>query len=137
MLSIFFIQYSHAFYILHIYISFLYLFILILTRELKLNSVFKLITDLPLNDVRRLQACLYCTICAIELADASEESSWDDRQTEVRWTTIHPDSAEGEIKAEALAKKVVESINEPSHKVIPETTKCIQLLLNATVTLSE
>lgn len=34
-------------------------------------------------------------------------------------------------------KKTIELINEPSHEIVPGTTKCIQVLLNATVAFSK
>ncbi|XP_018395325.1 PREDICTED: hydrocephalus-inducing protein [Cyphomyrmex costatus] len=77
---------------------------------------------------------LECTVCAIELVDSVKESSWDDRETEVRWITIN--SAAGEPNAE-IAKKTVEPVNEPKHEIVPGTTKCIQVLLNAIVAFSK
>ncbi|XP_011690792.1 PREDICTED: hydrocephalus-inducing protein-like [Wasmannia auropunctata] len=79
---------------------------------------------------------LECTVCAIELADPSKESSWDDRETEVRWVVMNSDAGEQETNTE-IAKKIVEPVNEPSHEVVPGTTKCIQVLLNVTVAFSK
>jgi len=73
----------------------------------------------------------------IELTDPSKESSWDDRETEVRWAIIDSDNDEEEVKARTLAKKVIESVNEPSYKIISETTKYLQVLFSAIVTISE
>lgn len=84
-----------------------------------------------------IQICIDCTICAIELADPAKESCWDDRETEVRWVRINSDSAEEETNAETFARKAIEPVDEPSHEIVPGTTKCIQVLLNATVAFSK
>ncbi|XP_039306783.1 hydrocephalus-inducing protein homolog [Solenopsis invicta] len=78
---------------------------------------------------------LECTVCAIDLADPSKESSWDDRETEVRWIAMNSDAEEQETNTE-MAKKTIEPVNEPSHEIVPGTTKCVQVLLNATVAFS-
>jgi len=47
-------------------------------------------------------------------------------------------SAVGEQETSSeMAKKTVEPVNEPSHEIVPGTTKCIQVLLNATVAFSK
>jgi len=47
-------------------------------------------------------------------------------------------SAAGEQETNSeMAKKTVEPVNEPSHEIVPGTTKCIQALLNATVAFSK
>jgi len=71
------------------------------------------------------------------LTDPSKESSWDDRETEVRWTIINSDNEEEEERAEALARKVIEPVSEPSYKIISETTKYLQVLFGAIVIVSE
>ncbi|XP_072764383.1 hydrocephalus-inducing protein homolog [Anoplolepis gracilipes] len=93
-------------------------------------------TFLSSEPVNYVDTCVDCTICVIELANTSKESSWDDRETEVQWVTMNLDS-EQEINSEILAKKVVEPVNEPSHEIVPGTTKCIQVLLNAIVAFSK
>lgn len=75
-------------------------------------------------------------VCTIELADPSKESSWDDRETEVRWMAINSDVREQETNTE-MAKKTIEPVNEPSHEIVPGTIKCIQVLLNAIVAFSK
>ncbi|XP_012054801.1 PREDICTED: hydrocephalus-inducing protein-like [Atta cephalotes] len=81
-----------------------------------------------------IDTCLECTVCAIELANSVKESSWDDRETQVRWVTINSDAKEPNAE---IAKKTIEPVNEPKHEIIPGTTKCIQVLLNAIVAFSK
>ncbi|XP_036144321.1 LOW QUALITY PROTEIN: hydrocephalus-inducing protein [Monomorium pharaonis] len=81
------------------------------------------------------QTLLECTVCAIDLADPLRESSWDDRETEVRWIAMNSNGKQ-EINTE-MAKKIIESVNEPSNEVVPGTMKCIQVLFNATVAYSK
>ncbi|KAM0731376.1 Hydrocephalus-inducing protein [Formica fusca] len=94
-------------------------------------------TFLSSEPVNYIDTCIDCTICAIDLADPSKESSWDDRETEVRWVAMNLDDNEQQINAETLARKAVEPVNEPSHEMVPGTTKCIQVLLNAIVAFSK
>ncbi|XP_018048361.1 PREDICTED: hydrocephalus-inducing protein [Atta colombica] len=82
----------------------------------------------------RTLTCLECTVCAIELANSVKESSWDDRETQVRWVTINSDAKEPNAE---IAKKTIEPVNEPKHEIIPGTMKCIQVLLNAIVAFSQ
>ncbi|XP_018307393.1 hydrocephalus-inducing protein homolog [Mycetomoellerius zeteki] len=77
---------------------------------------------------------LECTVYAIELANLVKESSWDDRETEVRWITINSDAKDRNAK---IAKKTIEPVNEPKHEIVPGTTKCIQVLLNAIIAFSK
>jgi len=63
-----------------------------------------------------------------------KESSWDDRETQVQWVTINSDAKEPNAE---IAKKTIEPVNEPKHEIVPGTTKCIQVLLNATVAFSK
>ncbi|KAG5323149.1 HYDIN protein, partial [Acromyrmex heyeri] len=81
-----------------------------------------------------IDTCLECTVCAIELANSVKESSWDDRETQVRWETINSDAKEPNAE---IAKKTIEPVNEPKHEIVPGTTKCIQVLLNAIVAFSK
>ncbi|XP_011066010.1 PREDICTED: hydrocephalus-inducing protein-like [Acromyrmex echinatior] len=81
-----------------------------------------------------IDTCLECTVCAIELANSVKESSWDDRETQVRWETINSDAKEPNAE---IAKKIIEPVNEPKHEIVPGTTKCIQVLLNAIVAFSK
>ncbi|XP_018351511.1 PREDICTED: hydrocephalus-inducing protein homolog [Trachymyrmex septentrionalis] len=82
----------------------------------------------------RTLTCLECIVCAIQLANSVKESSWDDRETQVRWITINSDAKEPNAE---IAKKTVEPVNEPEHEIVPGTTKCIQVLLNAIVAFSK
>lgn len=75
-------------------------------------------------------------VYTIELADPSKESSWDDRETEVRWVAMNSDAREQETNVE-MVKKTVEPVNEPTHEIVPGTMKCIQVLLNAIVAFSK
>ncbi|KYN44368.1 Hydrocephalus-inducing protein [Trachymyrmex septentrionalis] len=81
-----------------------------------------------------MDTCLECIVCAIQLANSVKESSWDDRETQVRWITINSDAKEPNAE---IAKKTVEPVNEPEHEIVPGTTKCIQVLLNAIVAFSK
>lgn len=84
-----------------------------------------------------LQVRVDCEVSAIELADSPAESVWDDREQEVRWVAMDSDIATYETNAETFARKAVEAVNEPSHEIVPGTTKCIQVLLNAIVAFPE
>lgn len=46
------------------------------------------------------------------------------------------EAAEQGTRTETLARKVVEPVNEPIHEILPGTTKCIQVMLNAIVAFS-
>lgn len=48
---------------------------------------------------------------------------------------MNSDAEEQETNTE-MAKKTIEPVNEPSHEIVPGTTKCVQVLLNATVAFS-
>lgn len=58
----------------------------------------------------------------------------------MRWVAINPqenEKGEQETHVEMFSKKAVEPVNEPSHEIVPDTTKIIQVLLNATVAFSK
>ncbi|KAI4504415.1 hypothetical protein M0802_000886 [Mischocyttarus mexicanus] len=77
---------------------------------------------------------LECVVNQIEMSSNMGETSWDDRETIVRWEKIDiPDIN----KEDSLSKKSVEPTIEPEHNTIPGTTKCILLLMNAIVGYSE
>nr|KAF7425254.1 hypothetical protein H0235_007692 [Vespula pensylvanica] len=82
------------------------------------------------HDVTRLE----CVVAQIEISNYTGETSWDDRQTIVRWEKI--DIADGN-KEDSLSKKNVEPTIEPEHTIIPGTSRCILLLMNAIIGFSE
>lgn len=84
-----------------------------------------------------IQTYLDCTVCAIELVDLAKESCWDNRETEVRWITMDSDDAQQETNSQTFARKAIEPVNEPSYEIVPGTTKCIQILFNATAAFSK
>lgn len=57
----------------------------------------------------------------------------------MQWVVINSDdaAAERETSAETFARKAVKPVNEPMHEIVPDTTKRIQVLLNATVAFSK
>ncbi|XP_043487241.1 hydrocephalus-inducing protein-like [Polistes fuscatus] len=77
---------------------------------------------------------LECVVNQIEISSNTGETSWDDRQTIVRWEKI--DIADSN-KEDSLSKKSVKPTIEPEHITIPGTTRCIILLMNAVVGYSE
>jgi len=83
------------------------------------------------------QISLDCAVCAIELAGPSKESSWDDRETEVRWVAMNSDVVKQPTNAEMLVVKTLEPVNEPSYEILSGSAKCIQVLLNAIVAFSK
>ncbi|KAK2576816.1 hypothetical protein KPH14_005450 [Odynerus spinipes] len=77
---------------------------------------------------------LECVVSQIEISNHSGETSWDDRQTIVRWEKIDVGDTNME---DSISKKSVEPSIEPEHTIIPGTTRCILLLMNANVGFSE
>ncbi|KAG7200298.1 hypothetical protein KM043_017763 [Ampulex compressa] len=78
-----------------------------------------------------------CAICEIGVADSSEETAWDDRQTVVQWEEMDSGIGNHRPDVETLARKVVEPAIEPDHQIVPGTAKHIEVLLNAIVAFSQ
>ncbi|XP_017794375.1 PREDICTED: hydrocephalus-inducing protein homolog [Habropoda laboriosa] len=93
-------------------------------------------TFLAAEPTNHLNVRIECSLFEIIVEDPTD-AAWDDRQTEVRWERIHHDLMHQLSDADLLAKKIVQPTVEAKHEVVPGTSKCIQLLLNAAVAFSE
>nr|XP_031837905.1 hydrocephalus-inducing protein-like [Nomia melanderi] len=94
-------------------------------------------TFLGTEPINHANTRIECIVSEISILQPNNEAAWDDRQTEVRWETLHPDLPEQPKNTEVLAKKTVQPAPEPMADVVPGSSKCIQVLLSATVAFSE